>query len=91
MHAKVVFRCVEEFRNAKTSRKFAEAALTRYKLDGTGLRYILSLVKQRAFVPDLSTESASNVPEGIDDEEENWYLRGMIDAEDVDTPGIHGK
>lgn len=66
---------MEAFRDAGTSREFAEAVCTHYKADDTDLKEIPSPAQQRAFVQNLDTNRTEDVFKRLDDEEGTGILR----------------
>lgn len=80
VHAKVVPQYVEELCDAGVSREFVEAVCACYMKTSTDSETIPSLAEQCAFVRSLGSDRTSDVPERMDDGEENWDFKGMVSA-----------
>lgn len=91
VYAKVVLRYVIEFCYASMSCQLVKAVWSRYKADGIYLKEIFTLDGQRAFVQHTGTERTSNVPEGMDGEEDNRDVECTVTAEEAATSGIRNK
>lgn len=91
VHAKEASRHLQEFGDSGMTREFVEAVWVCYKANGTNLTETPLLAKQRAVVRNLHTARPSDVPEKVDDDEDDWDFKGVMIAEKVARLGIRGK
>lgn len=87
-HSNVSARYIEEFRDDGMSREIVGAVWACYKVDGTDLKVVPLLVKQRVFRQKLESDLISDVPDRLDNVEDNWEFEGVVILKEVATFGI---